>query len=97
VRRLDHLVQQFLEGRIDIKQVHAGGRHHHIASRHVGHANDAFQHLTAVVVNDAVVLGLGQGLDQLVGGVGAGVNEFGQFLQEAALVFSLFGARRMGV
>jgi len=97
VCRLDDLVKQRLKRRIDVEQVHARGCNHHITGRHVGHADDTLQHLAAVVVDDVVVFGLGQRLDQFIGRVGARMDEFGQFLQEAALVFSLGGARRMGV
>jgi hypothetical protein len=44
-----------------------------------------------------VVLGLGQGFDQLVGRVGAGMDEFGELLQKTAFVFTFNRTRRVRV
>jgi hypothetical protein len=87
VRGVDHQVQQLVVGRVDVEHVHARGRHHHVAGRHVGDADHAFEHDARLGVDDVVVLGLGQGLDQLVLGVGPGMDELGELLQESALVF----------
>ena len=97
MRGLDHLVQQLVKRRIDVEHVHARGGHHHVTRRHVGHADHALEHEAALAVDDVVVFGLGQGFDQLIGGVGSGVDEFGQFLQKAALVFAGARARRKGI
>jgi hypothetical protein len=68
-----------------------------IAGGHVGHADHTLEHQSALGVDDLVVLGLGQGLDQLIGRIGSGVDELRQFLQETSLVFALGVARRVGV
>jgi len=86
---VNHLMQQLIKGGIDRQQLHAGGRHHGIACGHVGHSNHAFQHESTLCIDDVVVLGLRERFDQLVFGVGAWVNELGQFLQEGSFVFAL--------
>ena len=94
---VDHLVQQLVHGVFDVEQVHARGRQHHIAGGHVGHADHALEHQTALGVDDLVVLGLGQGLDQLIGRVGSRVDELREFLQKTPLVFALGVARGVRV
>ena len=94
---LDHLVQQAVKRVFDVEQIHPRCGHHHIACGHVGHADDAFKHEAALGIDDVVVLGLGQGFDQLVGRVGAGMDEFGELLQKTALVFTFNGTRRVRV
>ena len=42
--RVDDLLQELLVGASMSKQIHALDRHHHHASRHIGHANNPFQH-----------------------------------------------------
>ena len=84
---VDDEVQQFIKRRIDVDQVHARRGHHDIASRHVGHADHAFEHFAALLADDIVVLGFHQGFDQLGFGVRAGVEHFSELLQKAALVF----------
>ena len=96
VRRVDHDVEQLVVGRIDVQQVHAGRGHHHIASRHVGDAHHAFQHDAGFGVDDVVVFGLGQDADQLIDGVGTGVDEFCELLQESTFVFLPQAALRPG-
>jgi hypothetical protein len=86
VRGVDHQVQQFVVGRIDVDHVHARRRDHHIARGHVGDADHAFEHHPRFGVDDVVVLGVGEGLDQLVLGVRPGVQELGELLQESAFV-----------
>ena len=88
-------MQDRFVGRIDVDQVHAGGRHHRIAGRHVCHANHALEHLARFGVDDLVVFSLGQGLDQFILRVRAGMKEFGELLQKTALVFPLGMTRRM--
>jgi hypothetical protein len=87
MRGVDHQPQQLVEGRLDVDEVHAWCGHHHIAGRHVGHADDALKHHAGVGANDFVVLGLGQGFNELFSGVRSGMNELGHFLQKSALVF----------
>ena len=94
---LDHLVQQAVKRIFDVQQIHPRCGHHHIASGHVGHADDAFQHEATLGIDDVVVLGLGQGFDQLVGRVGAGMDEFGELLQKTAFVFTFNRTRRIRV
>ena len=60
---IDNLVQQFIHGGLDIKQIHPGCGHHDIAGCHVGHANDALQHQPGLNANDVVVLRLDQCLN----------------------------------
>ena len=97
MRRVDHVVQQLVERGVDVDQVHAGGSHHHVTGRHVGHPDHALQHDTRVGTDHIVVFGLGQGFDQLVGRVRARVDELGHFLQEGALVFFFRMTRRVRV
>ena len=59
-------VKQLVEGCIDVDDVHPWCCNHHIASGHVGHAYDAFEHLAALCANDFIVLRFDQGLYQLV-------------------------------
>ena len=89
MRGADHQVQQLFERRIDVDEVHARSGHHHIARRHVGHADHALQHHARFGADDLVVLGLGQGFDEFFRRIRPGVDELGHFLQEAALVFPL--------
>ena len=89
MRGVNHQVQHLVKRGIDVEQVHARRGHHHIASAHVSHADHTFKHGARLGTNDVVVLRLGQGFDQLVGRVGAGVNELGQFLQKTALVLTV--------
>jgi hypothetical protein len=89
VRGVDHQVQQGVVGRRDVDQVHARRSHHDIAGRHVRHADHAFEHRAALGVDHLVVLRLDQRLDQFLGRIRSGMNEFSQFLQEGALVFAL--------
>ena len=91
-----HLAQQGIDARPHIQKVHARGRHHHIARAHIGHADNAFKHQAGLGTNDVVVLGFGQRFYEFVGGVGAGVNEFGQLLQKTAFVFPVTGGARGG-
>ncbi len=87
MRRVDHDAQQFFEWRIDIDEIHAWRGHHHVAGRHVGHANHAFEHHARVGADDVVAFRFGQGFDQLFWRIGAGMDELHHFLQECALVF----------
>ena len=91
MRGLDDLVQHVLIGGVDVDHIHAGRRHHHIASRQVGHAQHPFEHLAALCPDHVLFLGLGQGLDQFGLGIRAGMQHLGQFLQEASLVFRPVG------
>ena len=91
VRGVDHQVQQRVERRVDVDQVHARRGDHHVAGRHVGHAQHAFEHHARLGADDVVVLGVGQRFDQLVARVGAGMDEFGELLEKAALVFAFDG------
>ena len=73
---VDDQVKQFVERRINVDDVHPWCCDHHIASRHIGHAYDAFEHLAALCAYDFIVLRFDQGLYQLVFRVGAGVKHF---------------------
>ena len=97
MRRVDHLVHQHIHGVFDVEQIHPGRRHHDIASGHVGHADHTLDHQTALGIDDLVVLGLRQSLDQLGRRVGTGVDELCQFLQKTPLVFALGCARGVRV
>jgi hypothetical protein len=92
VRGVDDQMQQRVVRRVDVHQVHARGGNHHVAGRHVGHAQHAFEHHARFGADHLVVLGVGQGFDQLVARVGTGVDEFGQLLEKAALVFPFNGS-----
>ena len=87
VRGVNHGVQQGIERGVDVEQVHPGGCHHHIPGAQIGHADDALQHGAGLGPNDVVVLRLDQRLNQLGLGIGAGIDELGQFLEKSALVF----------
>ena len=63
---LNDAVQQNIVGVFNVDQVHARGRHHDITRCHIGHANDAFEHRTRLGVNNVVLLGFSQGVDQLI-------------------------------
>ena len=91
VRGVNNGVHQLVGGRINIDNVHARRSYHHIARCHISHADHALQHGAAFGPNDVVALGLGQGFNQLVFAVGAGVQKFGQLLQKAAFVDVLGG------
>ena len=95
MRGADDEVQHLVIRRIDVDQVHARRRHHHVARRHVGHADHAFEHDARIGANHVVAFGLGQGFNQLFGRVGARVDELHQFLQKRALVFAFRRARRV--
>ena len=97
VRGLNHLVQQLVKGVFNVQQIHPGGCHHHIASGHVGHADHALEHQATFRIDDLVVLGLGQGGNELVSRVRAGMDKFSELLQETTLVFAQKRSRRMGV
>ena len=97
MRRLNHLVQQLVKGRINRQQVHAGRGHHDIAGGHVGHADHAFEHESAFAVDDVVMLGISECGDQFIRRVGAGMNKFGEFLQERAFVSTFGMARKVRV
>ncbi|MDT4831599.1 hypothetical protein FQZ97_651160 [compost metagenome] len=92
MRGLDHRVQQRVEGRVDVHEVHARRRDHHVTGRHVGHAQHAFEHHARFGADHLVVLGIGEGFDQLVARIGAGVDEFGELLEKATLVFPFNGS-----
>ena len=80
VRCFNHMVQHFVKRGFNVQQIHARGGHHDIARGHVGHANHPFEHQAALGIDDVVVLGLGQRFDQLVCGVWARMEKFGEFL-----------------
>ena len=84
---VDDQMQHLVKRRVDVQHVHAWRSHHHVTRRHVGDANHAFKHDPRFGVDDLVVLGLGEGLDQLVFRVRARVDEFREPLQESTLVF----------
>jgi hypothetical protein len=86
VAGVDHQGQQFVVWGIDVEQVHARRRDHHVAGAHVGHADHAFEHQPAFRLDQLALLGVGQGLDQLVSGIGAGREEFDQAFEQRALV-----------
>jgi hypothetical protein len=52
-----------------------GGRHHHVAGRHVGHAQHAFEHQARLGLDQLAVFGVGQGPDQFGLAVRAGRDE----------------------
>ena len=56
-RRNDHFQELFVAP-VDVQQVHARHRHHHIICRHVGDADDAFKHGAAVRFDQLIVFGL---------------------------------------
>ncbi|GAO26313.1 hypothetical protein ALISP_6133 [Alicycliphilus sp. B1] len=97
VRGAQHLGHELVERRVDVQHVHARRGHHHVAGRHLGHAQHAFEHHARVGVDDLVVLRLGQGGDELGGGVGPRVEELDEALQERALVLLFGGTRGIGV
>jgi hypothetical protein len=97
MRSVDDGMDQFVHGCMDTEQVHTRGRHHHIARRHVSHANHALQHDAGLSNNDVVVLGFGQRRYEFSGRVGAGMDELGQFAQEGTLIFFVGRSRRMWV
>ena len=82
MRCVNDLVQQLVKGGIDGQQVHARCGHHGIACRHVRHADHALEHEPALRIDDLVVFCFGQRLYEFVFGVGSGVQELCQFLQE---------------
>ena len=86
MRRVDDEVQQFVVRRVDVQHIHARCGHHHVTSGHVGDADHPFEHHARFGVDDVVVFGLGERLDQLVRGVWSGVDELCKFLQEATFV-----------
>jgi hypothetical protein len=61
VAGVDHHRQQFVVGRVDVQQVHARRGHHHVAGRHVGHAQHAFEHEARFGLDQLALLGVGQG------------------------------------
>jgi len=67
VRGVDHGVHDVVQRCLDVDPVHAGGRDHHFASAHIGHADHAFEHGAGFGPDDLVVFCLCQGLDQLFG------------------------------
>jgi hypothetical protein len=91
VRGVDHDMQQRVVRGVDVHQVHARRSDHHVARGHVGHAQDAFEHDARLGADHVVVFGVRQGFDQLVTGVRSGMDEFGEFLKKAALVFPFDG------
>jgi hypothetical protein len=92
----DHDVQQLVVGSVDVQQIHARRGHHDVAGAHVGHADHAFEHEPAFGLDQLTLLGIGQLLDQAVGGVGAGRKELDQAAEQAAALFCAraAGARR---
>ena len=97
VASVDHAVQQQIVGIVDIDQIHPRRRHHHVASRHVGHADDALDHCARLGPDDVVLLRLGQGFDQLVGRVRPRMDELSDLLQKGPFVFTIRKARGMRV
>ena len=92
-----HGREDLVHRRVDVDQVHARCRHHHVAGREVRHADHALEHHARFGADDLVVLGVRECLDQLGPGVGAGMDELRDLLEEGALVFLVGGARRMRV
>jgi hypothetical protein len=82
---VDDEVQQFVVGRVDVEHIHARGGHHHVARGHVGDADHAFEHDARFGVDDVVVLGLGEGFDQLVLGVRPGWMNSASFCRKPRL------------
>lgn len=82
MRCVNDLVQQLVKGRVNGQQIHARSSHHGVTCCHVCHANHALEHEAALGIDDLVVFGFDQRLDELVFGVGAGVKELSQFLEK---------------
>ncbi len=80
VRGVNHAVQHGIKRVSNVDQLHAGAGHHHVAGAHIGHANHTFEHFARFGTYELVVLSLYQGVEQFIGGVGAGVNELSNFL-----------------
>jgi hypothetical protein len=53
-------VQQVVIGGVDVELVHAAGGHHHVAGRHVGHADHAFEHHSRLGCDELALFGVGQ-------------------------------------
>jgi hypothetical protein len=97
VRGVDDGIDQGIHGCLNVDQVHAGCRHHHLAGRHVCHADDPFQHDAGLGSNDVVVFRFGQRFYELGGRVGSGMDELSEFAQKSTLVFLVGRARGMWV
>ena len=85
---VDDDVQDVLVGRVDVEHVHARRGHHHVAGDHVRHADHPLQHHPRLGGDELLVLGVGEGGDQLVGGIGPRVDELDDALEQVALVRS---------
>jgi hypothetical protein len=91
VAGVDDDAEQLVIGRVDVQQVHARRGHHRVASRQLGHAQDAFEHLARLGLDQLAMLGIGQGFDQFGLGVRAGVQELQHALQQATRLGRMFG------
>ena len=86
VAGVDDDVQHLLERRVDVEQVHVAARDHDVAGGHVGHPDHALEHHPRLGLDQLLVLGVGERLDQLVARVRAGRDEVEELLEERAFL-----------
>ena len=84
--RVDDFGQQGLVRLLDVQEINAGGGHHDVTRGHVRHPDHALKHDPRLRLDQLAVLGLGQRFDQLVRGIGAGVDELNHALEQTAPV-----------
>ena len=90
-------VQQIFVVGVDVELVHVLARHHHVAGRHVGHADDALEHHPRLGLDQLLVLGIGQRFDQLVFRVRPWRDQVDELFQQAAPILrrcALLGSAR---
>ena len=87
MRRVNHRAQQRFVRRVNVEHVHARRGHHHLLGRHLRQAQHAFEHHAAVGVNQLLVLGLGQRVNQLMRRIHARVQKFNEPAEKTPLVF----------
>ncbi len=83
---LDHAVQQVVVVGVDVEQVHARCRHHHVAGGEVGHPDHALEHHARLRRDQLLLLGFGERLDQLVTPVPGRGDQLDDPLEQAAPV-----------
>ena len=82
----DDDVEHLVVRRVDVEQVHVAARDHHVAGGHVGHPDDALEHHPRLGLDQLLVLGVGERLDELVARVGARRDEVEELLEKGALL-----------
>jgi hypothetical protein len=84
VRGPDHAVQLVVVIGIDVEQVHARCRDHHVAGGQPGHPDHALEHHPRLRSDQLLLLGVGQRLDELVAGSGSWCDQLEELLEQIA-------------